>query len=217
LEVTQEIEYAIPEARTMSLLIALKKTPPPVLIFAQRKQDVDAIHEYLLLKGVEAVAIHGGKDQEERFYALEKFIKGEKDVLCATDVASKGLDFPDIQHVINYDLPEDIESYVHRIGRTGRCGRRGLATTFINKTCDEAILLDLKHLLIEAKQVVSPFLLQLESDKERLLDIGDEPGCSYCNGLGHRITNCPKLESQHTKTANNMKKNDFLAKGNSDW
>ncbi|CAF4875788.1 unnamed protein product, partial [Rotaria magnacalcarata] len=50
-------------------------------------------------------------------------------------VASKGLDFPDIQHVINYDLPEDIENYVHRIGRTGRCGRQGLATTFINKTC----------------------------------------------------------------------------------
>ena len=50
-------------------------------------------------------------DQEERFYAVEKFVKGEKDVLCATDVASKGLDFPDIQHVINYDLPEDIENY----------------------------------------------------------------------------------------------------------
>jgi ATP-dependent RNA helicase DDX41 len=83
---------------------------------------------------------------------VEKFVKGEKDVLCATDVASKGLDFPDIQHVINYDLPEDIENYgremrrftcrspcrvhsVHRIGRTGRCGKRGLATTFINKTC----------------------------------------------------------------------------------
>lgn len=202
----------------------------------------------------------------ERFYALEKFLKGEKDVLVATDVASKGLDFPDIQHVINYDLPEDIENYgkqslfllhlhhsssVHRIGRTGRRGVRGLATTFINKTCgryssklhshvaylslcsDEAILLDLKHLLIEAKQPVPQFLLQLESDKERLLDIGgtntfifvlisssidlDEPGCSYCNGLGHRITNCPKLESQHNKTANNLKKNDFLAKGNSDW
>ncbi|CAF4355194.1 unnamed protein product, partial [Adineta steineri] len=61
LEVTQEIEYAMPEARVISLLSALQKTPPPVLIFAQRKQDVDAIHEYLLLKGVEAVAIHGGK------------------------------------------------------------------------------------------------------------------------------------------------------------
>ncbi|CAF2108652.1 unnamed protein product [Rotaria magnacalcarata] len=217
LDVNQQIEYCMPEARVMSLLTALQRTPPPVLVFAQRKQDVDAIHEYLLLKGVEAVAIHGGKDQVERFYAVEKFVKGDKDVLVATDVASKGLDFPDIQHVINYDLPEDIENYVHRIGRTGRCGRQGLATTFINKTCDEAILLDLKHLLIEAKQAVPSFLLRLESDKERLLAIGDEPGCSYCNGLGHRITNCPKLESQSTKTANNMKKNDFLAKGNSDW
>ena len=54
-------------------------------------------------------------DQEERFYAVEKFVKGEKDVLCATDVASKGLDFPDIQHVINYDLPEDIENYGNEI------------------------------------------------------------------------------------------------------
>lgn len=215
--VKQEIEHCMPEARVMSLLSALQKTAPPVLIFAQRKQDVDAIHEYLLMKGVEAVAIHGGKDQVERFYAVEKFVKGEKDILVATDIASKGLDFPDVQHVINYDLPEDIENYVHRIGRTGRRGIQGLATTFINKTCDEAILLDLKHLLIEAKQPVPQFLLQLESDKEMLLDIGDERGCSYCNGLGHRITNCPKLESQHNKTANNIKKNDFLAKGNSDW
>jgi ATP-dependent RNA helicase DDX41 len=61
LDVQQEIEYVMPEARVMFLLSALKKTAPPVLIFAQRKQDVDSIHEYLLLKGVEAVAIHGGK------------------------------------------------------------------------------------------------------------------------------------------------------------
>ena len=58
---------------------------------------------------------------------------GEKDVLVATDVASKGLDFPNIQHVINYDLPDEIENYVHRIGRTGRSGKTGIATTFINK------------------------------------------------------------------------------------
>ena len=62
----------------------------------------------------------------------------------ATDVASKGLDFPDIQHVINYDMPEEIENYVHRIGRTGRCGKTGVATTFINKNQSETTLLDLK-------------------------------------------------------------------------
>jgi ATP-dependent RNA helicase DDX41 len=82
-------------------------------------QDVDAIHEYLLLKGILAVSTHGDKDQEERSKAVSEFRMGAKDVLVATDVASKGLDFPEIQHVINYDMPDDIENYVHRIGRTG--------------------------------------------------------------------------------------------------
>ena len=80
--------------------------------------------------------------------------QNKKDVLVATDVASKGLDFPMIQHVINYDMPDDIENYVHRIGRTGRGNAKGWATTFINKNVEEAVLLDLKHLLIEAKQKV---------------------------------------------------------------
>ena len=79
-------------------------------------------------------------------------------MLVATDVASKGLDFPDIQHVINYDMPDEIENYVHRIGRTGRCGKTGIATTFINKNQSESILLDLKHLLQEAKQRIPPVL-----------------------------------------------------------
>ena len=84
---------------------------------------------------------------------------GRKDVLVATDVASKGLDFPDIQHVINFDMPDEIENYVHRIGRTGRCGKTGIATTFINKNQSESILLDLKHLLQEAKQRIPPVLM----------------------------------------------------------
>lgn len=72
-------------------------------------------------------------------------------MLVATDVAAKGLDFPSIEHVINYDMPKDIESYVLRIGRTGRLGSKGHSTTFVNKDQDQNILLDLKHLLIEAK------------------------------------------------------------------
>ena len=72
---------------------------------------MDAIHEYLLTKGVEAASTHGGKDQEERTAAVQQFRNHEKDVLVATDVASKGLDFPGINHVINYDMPEDIENY----------------------------------------------------------------------------------------------------------
>ena len=75
------------------------------------------------LTGVKAVAIHGSLDQEERSRGVDHFREGLKDVLVATDVASKGLDFDNIQHVINYDMPDDIENYVHRIGRTGRKGK----------------------------------------------------------------------------------------------
>ncbi|CAG0895895.1 unnamed protein product [Darwinula stevensoni] len=217
MEVIQEVEYVKQEARMVYLLSCLQKTPPPVLIFAEKKQDVDAIHEYLLLKGVEAVAIHGGKDQEERTRGVKAFKNHEKDVLVATDVASKGLDFPDIKHVINYDMPEDIENYVHRIGRTGRSGKTGVATTFINKTCQESVLLDLKHLLLEAKQKVPPFLDALQSESEKYLDLGDERGCSFCGGLGHRITDCPKLEAMQHKQASNIGRKDYLAFGTSDY
>ena len=85
-----------------------------MVIFCEKKGDVDDIHEYLLLKGVEAVSIHGGKDQEERNEAIASYKAGKKDVLVATDIAAKGLDFADIQHVINFDMPSEIENYVHR-------------------------------------------------------------------------------------------------------
>ncbi|XP_053683237.1 ATP-dependent RNA helicase abstrakt [Sabethes cyaneus] len=215
MNVTQDIEYVKQEAKVVYLLDCLQKTPPPVLIFAEKKQDVDAIHEYLLLKGVEAVAIHGGKDQEERYRSVEGFRNQEKDVLVATDVASKGLDFPDVQHVINYDMPDDIENYVHRIGRTGRSGSKGLATTFINKATEQYVLLDLKHLLIEAKQKVPPFLAELCSETEKYADLGD--GCSYCGGLGHRITECPKLEAIQSKQASNIGRRDYLSNTAADY
>jgi ATP-dependent RNA helicase DDX41 len=82
--IVQEVEYVKPESRIPHLLQSLQKTAPPVLIFAEKKQDVDAIHEFLLQKGVEAVSIHGGKEQEERTWAIEKFKSAEKDVLVAT-------------------------------------------------------------------------------------------------------------------------------------
>ncbi|XP_049851454.1 uncharacterized protein LOC126326049 [Schistocerca gregaria] len=204
LDVLQEVEYVLDEAKLTYLLECLQKTPPPVLIFCENKSDVDDIHEYLLLKGVEAVCIHGGKDQTDRLASIRAFKAGQKDVLIATDVASKGLDFPKIQHVINFDMPKEIENYVHRIGRTGRGGHTGLATTFINKMCNPNILLDLKQLLIEAKQRVPPFLQTLETDID-LAPMGVDPsfkGCSYCGGLGHRITNCAKAEVARNKQLN---------------
>jgi len=217
LDIVQEVEYVKQEARIVHLLECLQKSAPPVLIFAHRKSDVDDIHEYLLLKGVEAVAIHGDMDQEERERAVKSYREQKKDVLVATDVASKGLDFVGIKHVINYDMPDDIENYVHRIGRTGRQGNTGLATTFINKTCDESVLIDLKHLLIEAKQNLPPFLVALESEYENLSQYGDHQGCSYCGQLGHRITACPKLEAMQNRQATIVGRKDYLANNSADW
>lgn len=138
----------------------------------------------------------------------------QQDVLVATDVASKGLDFPNIQHVINYDMPESIEDYVHRIGRTGRCGKTGIATTFINKNQSETILLDLKHLLREAKQRIPPVLQALEDPMEQFIALeaaSGHKGCAYCGGLGHRITDCPKLQSQTREQQRNRR--DHFGKG----
>ena len=202
LDIVQEVEYVKQESKMVYLLECLQKTPPPVLVFAENKNDVDDIYEYLLLKGIDVVAIHGGKDQEEREFAIRAYKAGKADVLVATDVASKGLDFAQIQHVINYDMPKEIEDYVHRIGRTGRSGKTGVATTFINRNSSEQILLDLKYLLREAKQRVPPILEVLDDPTEKFKQEGKSSSdvidkeCTFCGGLGHRITNCPKLEQQ---------------------
>jgi len=195
LDVIQEVEYVKREAKILYLLECLQKTAPPTLIFASNQSDVDDIHEYLLLKGIDAVAIHGGLDQDSRVQAIQQFKSGAKDVLVATDVAGKGLDFPDIQHVINYDMPKEIEDYVHRIGRTGRCGKTGIATTFINRDVPETTLLDLKHLLREAKQKIPPVLMTLEDHTQEMSNVQGIAGCGYCGGLGHRVLECPKLKA----------------------
>lgn len=218
-KIQQDIVYVKQEAKLFHLLTTIEKTGPPVMIFAKRPQDVDSIHEYLLIKGVSAAAIHGQKHQEERSLAVDEFRTGKRDILVATDVASKGLDFKEIKHVINFDMPADIEDYVHRIGRTGRRGKEGLATTFINKQVEESTLLDLKALLIEAEQKIPAFLDVMQSEAEQFLDLGenDQKGCAFCGGLGHRITNCPKLEANQRKQADSVGKKDFLANGGADW
>eukprot|EP01055_Gregarina_sp_Pseudo9_P001486 Gregarina_sp_Pseudo_9__1485@NODE_1_length_8127_cov_32_238872_g0_i0_p1_GENE_NODE_1_length_8127_cov_32_238872_g0_i0NODE_1_length_8127_cov_32_238872_g0_i0_p1_ORF_typecomplete_len620_score151_17DEAD/PF00270_29/1_6e43DEAD/PF00270_29/7_8e02Helicase_C/PF00271_31/3_9e03Helicase_C/PF00271_31/2e29ResIII/PF04851_15/1_6e10ResIII/PF04851_15/7_2e03ResIII/PF04851_15/9_3e03ERCC3_RAD25_C/PF16203_5/4_5e07UTP25/PF06862_12/3_5e02UTP25/PF06862_12/0_005Helicase_C_4/PF13871_6/0_0012SecA_DEAD/PF07517_14/0_042XPCbinding len=203
LDVIQEVEYVKAEMRLPYMLECLQKTEPPVVIFCENKHDVDEVHEYLLLKGVDAVAIHGGMSQAVRTESVELFKAGRKDVLVGTDVASKGLDFKAIKHVINFEMPKEIENYVHRIGRTGRCGKTGVATTFINKNTEESTLLDLRALLREAKQKVPPFLEMLGAQRPQRLDsrkeIGGVRGCAFCGGLGHRILDCPRLESQRSK------------------
>ncbi|MBI4093452.1 DEAD/DEAH box helicase [Candidatus Kaiserbacteria bacterium] len=102
-----------------------------VLVFGRTKHGVEKLSQLLAKRGVVAESIHGNKSQSKRERALALF-KGDRiQVLVATDVAARGIDVPDVSHVINYDIPTTYEDYVHRIGRTGRAGKRGKALTFI--------------------------------------------------------------------------------------
>jgi superfamily II DNA/RNA helicase len=102
-----------------------------VLVFGRTKHGVQKLADELAYHGLRAEAIHGNKNQSQRMRTLDKFKRGEIEILIATDVASRGLDIPNVSHVINYDLPESYEAYIHRIGRTGRMDKKGIALTFV--------------------------------------------------------------------------------------
>ncbi len=102
-----------------------------VLVFGRTKWGVQELSDELQKRGFKAGAIHGNKRQNQRQLTLTKFKKNEIQILLATDVASRGLDIKDVSHVINYDMPECYEDYVHRIGRTGRANKKGIALTFV--------------------------------------------------------------------------------------
>jgi ATP-dependent RNA helicase DDX3X len=120
----------------------------------------DHLEEYLYNSGFSAASIHGDRSQTEREAALEAFKSGQVQILVATDVASRGLDISNVKHVINYDLPHDIDDYVHRIGRTGRAGNDGFATAFFNEK-NANIASDLVVLLEEAGQEVDYWLKEM--------------------------------------------------------
>eukprot|EP00252_Welwitschia_mirabilis_P024891 TRINITY_DN7583_c0_g1_i1.p1 TRINITY_DN7583_c0_g1~~TRINITY_DN7583_c0_g1_i1.p1 ORF type:complete len:589 (-),score=140.01 TRINITY_DN7583_c0_g1_i1:180-1946(-) len=103
---------------------------PLTIVFVERKTRCDEITDALVAQGLHAVALHGGRTQSEREAALSEFRNGSTNILVATDVASRGLDVTGVAHVVNLDLPKSMEDYVHRIGRTGRAGMIGRATSF---------------------------------------------------------------------------------------
>ena len=100
------------------------------MVFVNMKREAERVQAYLEANGIRAAAISGDVPQKKRLRMLMQFQKGELPVLIGTDVASRGLHIPDVQYVINYDLPQDAEDYVHRIGRTARAGAAGDAISF---------------------------------------------------------------------------------------
>ncbi|CAI5535792.1 unnamed protein product [Closterium sp. Naga37s-1] len=132
------------------------------LVFVETKKGADSLEDWLCRNGFPATSIHGDRSQQERESALRSFRSGRTPILVATDVAARGLDIPHVSHVINYDLPSDIDDYVHRIGRTGRAGKTGLATAFF---CDKDTNLarSLIELMSEANQEVPGWLQNFAS------------------------------------------------------
>ncbi|GEQ71292.1 hypothetical protein JCM33374_g4973 [Metschnikowia sp. JCM 33374] len=133
------------------------------IVFTETKRMADYLADYLYDQGFPATAIHGNRTQYEREKALSAFKSGAAPILVATAVAARGLDIPNVAHVINYDLPNDIDDYVHRIGRTGRAGNVGIATSFFNRD-NKNIAKDMISLLTEANQEVPDFLIKISRE-----------------------------------------------------
>jgi len=154
------------KGKTRALEKVYRDSAPPVgqltVIFVESKKKADEIELYLWNAGLKVCAIHGDRDQRERENAMESFKCGETPILVATDVAARGLDISNVGLVINYDMPKQMDDYVHRIGRTGRAGKRGVAIGFVNERCRYCD--ELAELMRGANQDVPPWLAQLAKE-----------------------------------------------------
>lgn len=132
-DVTQMVEVCSDQDKYRNLLRYLRENltgKDRVLVFVETKKGCDMLTRSLRMDGFQARAMHGDKSQEERDWVLREFKSCQATLLVATDVAARGLDVDDIRMVVNFDFPGDMESYVHRIGRTGRAGKKGVAVSF---------------------------------------------------------------------------------------
>jgi len=155
-----QIEQAVsfveqPDKRVMLEHLLRRGGIARAVVFTRTKHGANRVAEYLTRAGIDAEAIHGNKSQNARERALSRFKSGELHVLVATDLASRGIDIDDISHVINYDIPVDPESYVHRIGRTARAGRSGSAITFCTRE-DRPTLSRIERLIGQSLRVIEP-------------------------------------------------------------
>jgi len=174
--ITQHVFYAQHDDERMSKLAKLYTSgrispTDKALMFVKRKDQCEAIAAEIA-SGLQAVCgadprtvapIHGGMQQFRRDDIMKKFKAGQIKILVATDVAARGLDFPDIEYVVNYDAPHDIDSYTHRIGRTGRNGRKGVSFTFLMPDT-LAVARDVKAFMLKCGQEISQELEDAVAD-----------------------------------------------------
>jgi len=192
--VTQRLKYVEEEDKREELIKELRNIEGRTLIFAT-KRSADLLENFLYQNGFSTASIHGDRTQPEREAALNAFKNGKATILVATDVAARGLHIDGVVHVINFDLPSNIEDYVHRIGRTGRCGKQGIATAFYNST-NSNVVKELVHLLREANQEVPDWLVEISRETYS----NKRKGKGYQNGY-RRGYNTPNYSNN--KRSNN--------------
>ena len=158
----KQLVYYVDETDKMALLLHLLKNNlmVSVLVFTRTKKRADKVNKALLREGIKSQSIHGDKSQIERQTALKSFKNKELRVLVATDVAARGIDVDELSHVVNLDIPNIPETYVHRIGRTGRAGMGGTAISFCSNQ-EKPYLKDIEKLLGKSIEIIKkhPYLL----------------------------------------------------------
>jgi len=168
--VTQKL-YFVPMPQKRQLLSELLKDVSlnRVIVFTRTKHGANRVAEHLSRTGVVAEAIHGNKSQNARQRALEMFRDGKARVLVATDIAARGIDIDNISHVVNFELPNEPESYVHRIGRTARAGTDGIAISFCDPS-ERGYLRDIERLIHIKIEVVAHELPELTEEQRRQME-----------------------------------------------
>ena len=152
-KVKQKVYFvAKPNKKHLLIDILQDKKIESVLVFSRTKHGADKVVKILAKSDIKAAAIHGNKSQSARQRALGNFKKGELNVLIATDIAARGIDIDDLALVVNFDLPNVPETYVHRIGRTGRAGKSGVAISFITHENEDHFKLIQKRSKINLKK-----------------------------------------------------------------
>jgi len=168
--ITQKL-YIVPAPQKRQLLSALLKdlAMNRVIVFTRTKHGANKVAEHLSRTGEVAEAIHGNKSQNARQRALDMFKTGKARVLVATDIAARGIDIDDISHVVNFEMPNEPESYVHRIGRTARAGGEGIAISFCDAS-EKGYLRDIERLIRTKIEVVPHELPDLTEEQRRQME-----------------------------------------------
>ncbi|MDW7674386.1 MAG: DEAD/DEAH box helicase [Bacillota bacterium] len=174
-----------PRQKVETLCRILDVEQPPVsMIFCRTKKGVDELVAALDVRGYSADALHGDMSQRERDLVTRRFRQGNIEILVATDVAARGLDINHVTHVINFDIPQDTDSYVHRIGRTGRAGRKGVALTLVEPREHKQLKFIERHINKKIKRNFLPTYEEAlqkrqEALAEQLIDASKEPLSEY--------------------------------------